>query len=335
MGILVLLLLCLAAVIIKDIYDSTDHSSCDTNQNLRIDAVPIDVQHKIVGTKGHRRVRTTVLFNDGFQYISHKTDVEEHIFSYSISLSSATNAEIIYAAKEAHEKQYLKWREKCGDAKAKDTPLRQVTLARFEVSPSSETTVRETEEKESRLSSNGFIRTFEASYYKILHLVGPYVSEDFNIPLLSSMYVIANGSANVAGTPQSGFFKMSLHSWVYTRIGDNNENYNRFLQLVLLFNRAYDDTVSLRWEWNFSKALPDWSGNEILRVIALLLDVHMNPSCITDNTPDLIQSYQSAPICLHDITEHVMVVEHISPVLLTEFKALFVSIFESLTGETV
>lgn len=143
MGILVLLLLCLAAVIIKDIYDSTDHSSCDANQSLRIDAVPIDVQHKIVGTKGHRRVRTTVLFDDGFQYISHKTDVEDHTFSYSISLSSSTNAEIIYAAKEAHEKQYLKWREKCGDAKAKDTHLRQGALAESEVSPSSNPAVEQ------------------------------------------------------------------------------------------------------------------------------------------------------------------------------------------------
>lgn len=102
--ILFFLIAAIAAIIMKDIYDSTNHSSCDDISLLREGAKPQDVQRKIVGTKGHRRVRTTVLFDDGFRYISHKTDVENHLFYYSVSTPTPVLNEILVDAIIAHDK---------------------------------------------------------------------------------------------------------------------------------------------------------------------------------------------------------------------------------------
>lgn len=104
MIILYIMGIAIVLIIAKDIYDSTSHSSCENPDRLREDAMPNDIQRKIVGTKGHRRVRTTVLFDDGFKFISHKTDVENHIFYYSISTPSPILKEILLDAAIAHEK---------------------------------------------------------------------------------------------------------------------------------------------------------------------------------------------------------------------------------------
>lgn len=94
----------LGGIIYKDWYDSTDHVSCSDQNALRPEARIIDVQREQVGTKGHRRWRTTVSFDDGFQYISHETQVEEFIFSYKISVTDKQNEEILIKAVVAHQK---------------------------------------------------------------------------------------------------------------------------------------------------------------------------------------------------------------------------------------
>lgn len=95
-------------LIAKDVYDSTDHSYFDDAVLLKSDAVPIDIKRDIVGTKGHKRVRTTILFDDGFRYISHKTDIDDHFLSYSISVSASTSRDIIADAIAAHGKAMQK-----------------------------------------------------------------------------------------------------------------------------------------------------------------------------------------------------------------------------------
>lgn len=94
----------LAAIAWVDIYDKTAHCRCDNASLLRLDALPIDVTRKLVGLKGSHRWRTTVTFEDGFRYISHKTDVEERFISYSISVSAKTHKEIILDAILAHRR---------------------------------------------------------------------------------------------------------------------------------------------------------------------------------------------------------------------------------------
>lgn len=98
----------LAAIAWVEIYDRTAHCRCNDASLLRHDACPIDATRKIVGLKGSRRVRTTVLFDDGFIFISHKTDVADHFLTYSISVSAMTHKEIICDAIVAHEKAVKK-----------------------------------------------------------------------------------------------------------------------------------------------------------------------------------------------------------------------------------
>ena len=57
------------------IYDHTSHSKT-TGEKLRSDAQIIDVQTKKIGTSNvwSAGIRTTVTFDDGFIFISHKTE---------------------------------------------------------------------------------------------------------------------------------------------------------------------------------------------------------------------------------------------------------------------
>lgn len=95
-------------IIWKDIYDSTDHSFIENSDTLSPDAQIVDFERKEVGTKGHRRYRTVIFFDDGFKYISHKTDVNNMILSYRISISRETNIEILQNAIAAHDKAIAK-----------------------------------------------------------------------------------------------------------------------------------------------------------------------------------------------------------------------------------
>ncbi len=108
MEILVFLLFVLGAIICKDIYDSTSHSVCDSPAMLKEDATIINVERKVIGSKGHKRYRTTLHFSDGFRFISHKTDVANHLIAYSISVTSELNKEIIRDALIAHAKMINK-----------------------------------------------------------------------------------------------------------------------------------------------------------------------------------------------------------------------------------
>ena len=92
------------ATIIIDIYCSTNHKKILDPSMLRLDAQISHVERKEVGLKTGRRYRTTVDFNDGFTYISHKTERENNIFGYRISIPTELNMEIMLDAINAHEK---------------------------------------------------------------------------------------------------------------------------------------------------------------------------------------------------------------------------------------
>lgn len=103
MAVLLIPLVVIILFVWKDVYDSTDHSSFEDADALRGGAKIINVERKEVGTKGHRRFRTTVLFDDGFKYISHKTDVSDGFLSYRISISRELSIEILRDAIKSHE----------------------------------------------------------------------------------------------------------------------------------------------------------------------------------------------------------------------------------------
>lgn len=104
MEILVIVLIIVAVITCKDIYDSTSHSVCDNPTLLNEDARIINIDRKVVGTRGHKRYRTTLFFSDGFKFISHKNDISNRLVSYSISVPNEINKEIINDAFMAHAK---------------------------------------------------------------------------------------------------------------------------------------------------------------------------------------------------------------------------------------
>lgn len=83
-------------------YDSTDHCVCKDILALRQDAKPVDLQRKVINSYGHKKYRTTLVFDDGFRYISHKTNIDHHALSYTISITSNDNAELLQKAIAAH-----------------------------------------------------------------------------------------------------------------------------------------------------------------------------------------------------------------------------------------
>ena len=83
-------------------YESTDHCVCKDTSALRQDAKPVDLQRKVINSFGRKKYRTTLVFDDGFRYISHKTNTENHALSYTISISASDNAELLQKAVAAH-----------------------------------------------------------------------------------------------------------------------------------------------------------------------------------------------------------------------------------------
>lgn len=84
-----------------------------TDTKLRPDGKPIDMDHKLVGSKGSTRWKTTVYFDDSFQFTSKRTDIKNCVLCYKISLSENTKQLILKDAIEAHERvlrRVQKWR---------------------------------------------------------------------------------------------------------------------------------------------------------------------------------------------------------------------------------
>ena len=84
-------------------YNSTNHSACDDVAALRDNARPIDMQRKEVNSIVGRKFRTTLVFDDGFRYITHRTNINRHIFTYSISVMPSDNIDILQAGIKAHD----------------------------------------------------------------------------------------------------------------------------------------------------------------------------------------------------------------------------------------
>ena len=86
------------------LYRCFDHSHTKYAENLRPDAKITRVDKKVVGVKNSKKIRTVVVFEDGFLFESHKTDRENGFMTYKLSVSEATLKEILRRAVEAHNK---------------------------------------------------------------------------------------------------------------------------------------------------------------------------------------------------------------------------------------
>ena len=68
----------------------------------------MNVKQYTVGGKNSKKIRTEVLFDDGFEYVSHKTDREDSFLSYQIQVTKETKERILNDAMEAHRKACVK-----------------------------------------------------------------------------------------------------------------------------------------------------------------------------------------------------------------------------------
>ena len=96
-----LIIIILTYTIYTSIYNSCSHIKGDP-KFLKEDAKIIDIKTKIVGPKQSSKLRTIVIFNDGFKYISHRTNREDHLLHYTLSITENQKKAIISEAKIAH-----------------------------------------------------------------------------------------------------------------------------------------------------------------------------------------------------------------------------------------
>ena len=87
--------------IIRDIWSKFDHSSWDEKAQPSLNAKIADIKvEKVHYVKNGAKYKTTVLFSDGFRFVTHRTDRDERFFTYSISLNKE---EILRCAMNAHK----------------------------------------------------------------------------------------------------------------------------------------------------------------------------------------------------------------------------------------
>ena len=94
--------------IYSNIYNHTDHSNAKhTDITLKENAKIIDVSHQVVGNRkaGTASYRTTVTFDDGFQYIAHTTNRETHFGSYTLSITPEDERRIKSKAISVHNRK--------------------------------------------------------------------------------------------------------------------------------------------------------------------------------------------------------------------------------------
>ncbi|MBE6761039.1 MAG: hypothetical protein E7551_02005 [Ruminococcaceae bacterium] len=112
-AVLVLILcVCLAC---RAIYHLFDHTDYDTTLPLDYNAKIVDIRsEKVQYAKNGAKYKTTVLFADGFRFITHKTKRENGFFTYQISIDEELMSKIVDKAISAHGKAVEKQIKKLG-----------------------------------------------------------------------------------------------------------------------------------------------------------------------------------------------------------------------------
>ena len=88
----------------KSIWSEFDHARLGKNCTLKKDAKIVDVDTvRVRYLKNGAKYKTTVRFSDGFTFITHETDREDHVLSYRISIDSELYKQIIDNAIEMHD----------------------------------------------------------------------------------------------------------------------------------------------------------------------------------------------------------------------------------------
>lgn len=86
-----------------------------TDTKLRPDGKPINMEHKLVGSKGSTRWKTIVYFDDTFEFTSKRTDIKNCVLGYKISLSENTKLLILKDAINAHQRAVRRIQKRKGN----------------------------------------------------------------------------------------------------------------------------------------------------------------------------------------------------------------------------
>ena len=106
----VLAILFIGALAFRDLWWHFDHSGWKKGSVPDVNATVLDCSSKKVQyASNHAKFKTTVLFSDGFYFITHKTNRTQHFMTYTISLGPTLRAEIIKIAEEKHKNAVEKY----------------------------------------------------------------------------------------------------------------------------------------------------------------------------------------------------------------------------------
>ena len=93
----------------RSIYWLFDHTGWQSDAVPDLNATITDISSKEVKyVKNGAKFKTTVTFSDGFYFITHKTNRDQHFMTYTISVDDSLKSEIVSRAMEAHNKAATK-----------------------------------------------------------------------------------------------------------------------------------------------------------------------------------------------------------------------------------
>lgn len=97
----------------RSIWSMFDHSVWRAPKNPDINAEIVNVNvEKVRYSKNDAKYKTTVIFSDGFNFITHRTNRDDHFMSYTITIDNQLKIAIINTAVAAHIKAVNKMQQR-------------------------------------------------------------------------------------------------------------------------------------------------------------------------------------------------------------------------------
>lgn len=94
----------------RSFYHLFDHCGWKENSNPNARAEILNISsEKVQYVKNGKKYKTTVVFSDGFYFVTHKTNREDYFFTYEISVDEDVMQEIIAKARKKHEEAVNKY----------------------------------------------------------------------------------------------------------------------------------------------------------------------------------------------------------------------------------
>ena len=80
--VLILMLSVLSIPVVRDIWSHFDHCSWDEPSNPFLEATIVDIKvEKVHYVKNGAKFKTTILFSDGFRFVTHRTKRDDNFFT--------------------------------------------------------------------------------------------------------------------------------------------------------------------------------------------------------------------------------------------------------------